>query len=405
MHDLDRTQLEHTFEFESAGETALGEILGHESEHASGETETQELELASRLLEVQSEDELEQFLGDVLSSVVSGARQLAATPTGQALTGILKDAAKQALPVVGGAIGRAISPGSGQVWGERAGQAASDLLGLELEGLSHEDREFEVAKRVVQMGRESWHNLARANAAGQIPAATPVAPSPGVHPAAAAAHPAAVAARAQANGISPQQLLHMESAVARQAAADAAKRFMPGLVAALERGERTTPPHHRAGFRHAPIAGPEIARPGIAGPGIAGPAMHHVFAASGRVPSPAGNGHVPPAAVAVGAAPPRVASPSAAFAGVPAPALRPPGVSASVAGPVSFPPAGSPSAAFATGSSVRPPVFGAPGIGAPGIPAASQGVAAPHVYHHLYRHLPIHGQWRRHGRHLIVFLG
>jgi hypothetical protein len=405
MHDLDRTQLEQPYEFESAGETALGEILGHELEHTSGETETQELELASRLLEVQSEDELEQFLGDVLSSVVSGAKQLAATPTGQALTGILKDAAKQALPVVGGAIGRAISPSSGQVWGQRAGSAAADLLGLELEGLSQEDREFEVAKRVVQMGRESWQNLARASAAGHVPAAAPVTPAPGVHPAVAAAHPAAVAARAQVNGITPQQLLHVENAVARQAAADAAKRFMPGLVATLERGERATPPHHhhREGMRHSPIDGPGIAGPGIAAPGIVGPAMHHAFAATGRVPTVAGNGHVPPAAVPIGAPPPRIASPSAAFAGVPAPGVRPPGIPVPGVGPVGAPAWASPSVAFATRAAV-PPHPGVPGIGGPGVPAVS-GAVAPHVYHHLYRHLPVHGQWRRHGRHLIVFLG
>jgi hypothetical protein len=231
MHDLDRTQLEHSQEFESASEAALGHAIG-EFEHTSGESEAAtELELAAHLLEIHSEEELEQFLGDVLSGAVQGARALAATPTGQALTGILKDAAKQALPVVGGAIGKAISPGSGQAWGERAGRAAGDLLGLELEGLSHEDREFEVAKRVVQMGRESWGNLAKSHAAGHVPAST--ARPAGMHPATAATHPAGVAARAHANGLTPTQLRGRESAIAHHAAAEAAKRFMPGLHGTL----------------------------------------------------------------------------------------------------------------------------------------------------------------------------
>jgi hypothetical protein len=227
MHDLDRTQLEQPFELGAAGETALGEILG-EMGQGVGEAETQELELASRLLDVQSEQELEQFLGDLVAGAVKGARALAATPTGQKLTGILKDAAKQALPVVGGAIGSYVSPSSDQAWGERAGRTAADLLGLELEGLSHEDREFEVARRVVQFGREGYRNLAQADAAGHLPPASAHAAT------ALGGVPAGDAGR----GISPAQLRQQEWAIARDAATQAARRFMPGIVPQLAAGTR-----------------------------------------------------------------------------------------------------------------------------------------------------------------------
>jgi hypothetical protein len=191
MHDLDWSQLETQeggFELpgEAAFETAFGELEsdpGHE------------LELAAELLEVRSDQELEQFLGKLLSTVVQGAQSIARSPAGQQLGGILKGAVKQALPVVGGALGNVIAPGGqGQMWGSRAGSAAGNLLGLETEGLSQEDREFEVARRLVQFARKAWQNLNAGPQAG-----------PGW-------------------------------AVARAAATEAARQYAPGLVAALTAG-------------------------------------------------------------------------------------------------------------------------------------------------------------------------
>ena len=395
MHDLDRTQLEHPYEFEAAGETTLGEVLG-ELEHTGGEYETQELELASRLLEVQSEEELEYFLGDILSSAVRGAKALAATPTGQALTGILKDAAKQALPVVGGAIGRAVSPESGQAWGERAGRAAADILGLELEGLSHEDREFEAAKRVVQTGREAWRNLVHAGVAGQVPVAAAVRPAPGVTPTAAANQPAAVAARARANGMTPEQLRHHESAVAHHAVAEAAKRLMPGLAAALAVPHPVIPPHpggtvppHPGGLVTSPPLGgrPEAAVPRV----VERPSQS--FAGSGQVPSHL-LGTVHPQHrdrryhYLAGAVPGVAQAPSQAFAT----SGQVPTVATNGHAPVhrSLPaPAAGPAAVFA--ATPTAPLSGAAGLGTP----------ISRVHHHL----PREGRWQRHGRYLIVFLG
>ncbi len=115
MHDIDTTKLELEEPAQSAAYAEFGEA-------ASPFGEMQEIELASELLEIGSEFELEQFLGNVLNAVGGAARQFASSPTGQALGGILKDAARQALPVVGQAVGQWVSPSGGAVGAQLATQ-------------------------------------------------------------------------------------------------------------------------------------------------------------------------------------------------------------------------------------------------------------------------------------------
>lgn len=191
MHDLDRTQLE-TGQHEYEGEQFLGDILGEAEEETHGESH--ELELASHLLEIQGEEELEQFLGDLVSRVTHAAGQFVNSPTGQALGDILKDTARKALPVVGGAVGDYVAPGRGGEWGRRVGAAASQLFEMELEGLSNEDKEFELARRYVQWAAD------------------------------AATRAAQLARRAQAPPV----------AIARQAASQAAHQYAPGLLALID---------------------------------------------------------------------------------------------------------------------------------------------------------------------------
>jgi hypothetical protein len=74
----------------------------------------------------------------------------------------LKGIAKKALPVVGGALGSFIPiPGVGTALGAAAGNLAARALEAELEGLTQEDREFEVAKRFVQVAGKTAVNGAR----------------------------------------------------------------------------------------------------------------------------------------------------------------------------------------------------------------------------------------------------
>jgi len=164
MHNLDRTQLE-TGELEAEAEQSMNELLetlvgedeaqGLASEASSPLGEMEELELTTELLEVQSEEELSSFLGGLFDRTARAVRGFAASPTGQQIkstvTGGLADIAGKVLPIVGGAAGRAIAPRWG---GERIGRGLASgigaLFGLELEGLSAEDREFELARQFVR---------------------------------------------------------------------------------------------------------------------------------------------------------------------------------------------------------------------------------------------------------------
>jgi hypothetical protein len=149
--------------------------------------EVAELELAGTLLEVATEEELDRFLGDLISRAGRVVGSVVRSPVGQALGGILKNAARQALPVVGGALGSAIGGPSGGALGSQFATRAGQLFGLELEGLSQEDQEYEVARRFVRFAGASAANAATA--------------SPSVSPQAAAQNAAVTAARDHAPGL------------------------------------------------------------------------------------------------------------------------------------------------------------------------------------------------------------
>ena len=163
MHDIDTTRLESEplslrqetepseFEFPDIGEIE------------SPLSEVEELELASELLAVSSEAELDRFLGDLFKKAVKGIGGIA-----KPLGGVLKGVAKKALPFVGGALGSIIPiPGVGTAVGTALGSAASKVIKAELEGLSPEDREFEMARRFVRFA-----GTAAKSAASTPPGAT-----------------------------------------------------------------------------------------------------------------------------------------------------------------------------------------------------------------------------------------
>jgi hypothetical protein len=155
----------------------------------SGEvfSETEQMELASEMLEITSEAELDRFLGRLIKGAGQAVGKFVSSPTGQAIGGILKGAAKQVLPTLGSAIGGHFGGEQGVQFGSQIASAASQLFGLELEGLSSEDQEFEVARRYVRFAGEALKNAMLA----------PTSPDPRV-----AANAAAVAAaRTHAPGL------------------------------------------------------------------------------------------------------------------------------------------------------------------------------------------------------------
>ena len=127
----------------------------------------EQLELAAELLEVSNDHELENFLGNVFGTIGKGISSFANSSTGQALGGILKSAAKQALPVLGGAAGGVIGGPLGASVGSWAADKAGQMMGLELEGLSNEDKQFEVAQQFVKLAGDAA--VGAASAQGTAP--------------------------------------------------------------------------------------------------------------------------------------------------------------------------------------------------------------------------------------------
>ncbi|MEN7547284.1 hypothetical protein AAG747_05155 [Rapidithrix thailandica] len=169
MHDLDRTidELEYDdneFEFESEYEEEYDDEFEFESEYDDDEyefemrpdgdnpfTEEEEMELASELLAVSSEEELDQFIGGLVKRAWKGAKRFAKSKAGRSIGRFAKGLAKKALPVAGRAIGTYFGGPVGGAVGGKLGRWASRLFEMELEGLSPEDQEFEVAKRIVRL--------------------------------------------------------------------------------------------------------------------------------------------------------------------------------------------------------------------------------------------------------------
>jgi hypothetical protein len=150
-------------------------------------SDSDEMELAAELLDVDNEAELEQFLGDVIHKIGSSLGKFAKSPAGQELVGVLKSVAKTALPIAGGAIGGLVGGPPGALIGSKLASIAGGALGLELEGLSPEDRDFEASKQFVRFAGQTVANALQAD--------------PRADPEAVAHHAAVEAARVYAPGL------------------------------------------------------------------------------------------------------------------------------------------------------------------------------------------------------------
>jgi hypothetical protein len=176
MHNMDRAQI------------GYGQEMG-DFEFSSGEgvfNEQEQTELAADLLEVSSDAEMEQFLGDLISKAGSAIGSFVSSPTGQAIGSVLKGAAKQLLPVAGQALGGYLGGGAGAQIGGQLGSAASGLFEAE-----SEDREWESANTFVRLAADTVKNALQA--AG-----------PGANPRAVAQQALAAAAQAHAPGLVTQ---------------------------------------------------------------------------------------------------------------------------------------------------------------------------------------------------------
>jgi hypothetical protein len=150
MHDMDRIQVGREMEtYEFPGGGAAGRVFN----------EQQEWELASELLEIGSEQEFEQFLGDLISKAGRAVGSFISSPTGQAVGGVLKSAAGKLLPMAGSAIGGYFGGPTGAQIGGKLASTAGSMFGLEAES---EEREWEAAQTFVRLAGDTVKNAAAA---------------------------------------------------------------------------------------------------------------------------------------------------------------------------------------------------------------------------------------------------
>lgn len=187
-------EMGHEFGHETSGE--FGHEFGHET---SGEFEVNHEEeqfigsLVSQLFEVNNEEELNMFMGDLFRQATGAASALVTSPAGQSVGRYLVDFGKKTLPQLagqyggqagaalggraGGALGGRLGPlgaragqwaggkaggYAGSAAGNWAGTQAGNLLantaqrvfGLELEGLSPESQELEFSNRFVRFATD-----------------------------------------------------------------------------------------------------------------------------------------------------------------------------------------------------------------------------------------------------------
>jgi hypothetical protein len=185
-------------EYDSARESGAGVFSEHE-----------EMELAAQLLEVNNEEELDRFLGDLIKRAGSAVGKFVKSPVGQAIGGVLKTVAKKALPIAGGALGAWVGGPLGAKIGSGLASMAGQALGLELEGLSQEDREFEATKQFIRFAGETAKN-------------------------------ALTATNEELSALSGAAAFQQAIATARAAAAEAARVHAPGLLS-------STPAHGHGG--------------------------------------------------------------------------------------------------------------------------------------------------------------
>jgi hypothetical protein len=121
-------------------------------------------ELAAQLLDVVNAYELESFVSRLVAEAARDAGRPLPGDERRALVAELRRTAERTLPTLQIALGD-----RSRLTGRAAADAAARLFGAELEGMSPEDRDFEIARQFVRFSQ------ARARGGGGAPA-TPTEP-------------------------------------------------------------------------------------------------------------------------------------------------------------------------------------------------------------------------------------
>jgi len=132
------------------------ELLAFDEEVSGEDYET---ELAAELLNVADEQELDEFFGALFRK----GRAFLQSPAGQRLKAMLRSTARAALPLPAATAAAEPEPPASEPEPEPEPDAGSgELFGIETEGLSPEDRDLEIARRIVRLAGDAARRLADA---------------------------------------------------------------------------------------------------------------------------------------------------------------------------------------------------------------------------------------------------
>jgi hypothetical protein len=167
---MDRRLLDYAPVLETFGSSEFERDAGRSRQVvATPLDDTTEFAMAAELLGVTSVPQLNYFLADVITRAGAHGKRFVATPSALALVDILARVAQPILRQIrhGGIAG----PVSGAAGVQRGIERAARLFGLELEGLSPEDKEFALARQFVRMVGQAGSNIGRLRGAAQDVAA------------------------------------------------------------------------------------------------------------------------------------------------------------------------------------------------------------------------------------------
>jgi len=161
MSDFRNPLTDYSPQMESAAPYSGMEFVGPSASGVFSEDE--ELELASELLEIATEQELDEFVHGLVKSAEQAVNQVAEPAVEHDIGDILKGIAKVALPIIGGVAGGYFGGPAGAALGSNLAGSVGHAFGLELEGLSPEDSEFEVGKQFIKFAGATVKNALEAD--------------------------------------------------------------------------------------------------------------------------------------------------------------------------------------------------------------------------------------------------
>jgi hypothetical protein len=121
-------------------------------------------ELAAQLLDVVNEAELEDFLRKLVKKAVRTVGRPLSVAAQGALVAELRRTAERTLPALSVAVGERALPSE-----PAATQNATRMFGIEAEGMSPEDRDFEIARELVRFAQSETARATRAAAPSRRP--------------------------------------------------------------------------------------------------------------------------------------------------------------------------------------------------------------------------------------------